>query len=133
LAKNFTGVFFTLEGYHSWATSSLILFALGWLPVFLGGQEFASTLFAYNLPEITRWIMTLASLGIVSSAVLSMILLPPKPEGFTKMHAIWYFLSWLLMPLTLIIFGALPALEAQTRLALSGKWRLDFWVTPKHR
>ena len=125
--------FHVLEGYHSWVTSSLIIFALGWLPLILGGQSFGLTLLAYNLPYVTRWIMTLASIGIVSSATLSMAFLPPKPPGFKKIHAAWYFVSWLLMPATLIFFGSLPALEAQTRLALSGKFRLDFWVTPKHR
>jgi hypothetical protein len=109
------------------------LFALGWLPIILGGQAFRLTLLAYNLPQITRLIMTLASVGIVSSAVLSMALLPPKPAGFKNIHLIWYFVSWVLMPLTLIIFGSIPALDAQTRLMLSGKFRLDFWVTPKHR
>jgi hypothetical protein len=131
--KKLYWIFHVLEGYHSWVTSSLILFALGWLPLVLGGQSFGATLLAYNLPSVTKWIMTLASLGIVSSAFLSMTLLPPKPPGFKKINNLWYFVSWLLMPVTLIFFGSLPALEAQTRLALSGKFRLDFWVTPKHR
>ena len=39
----------------------------------------------------------------------------------------------MLMPLTLIIFGAFPGLEAQTRLMLGGRFRLGFWVTPKGR
>ncbi len=131
--KKFFWLFHVIEGFHSWATNSLIIFALGWLPIILGGQRFRVTLLAYNLPYITRYIMTVASIGIVSSAILSMALLPPKPPNFGKRHLFWYFVSWLLMPLTLIVFGSLPALEAQTRLALSGKWRLDFWVTPKHR
>ncbi|MBI5732020.1 MAG: hypothetical protein HY982_01530 [Candidatus Magasanikbacteria bacterium] len=122
-----------LEAFHSWATNALMIFALGWLPLFLGGPAFNATLLSYNLPSITRWIMTLAMVGIVSSAILSIILLPPKPRWFKPWHYLLYFLQWILMPLTLIIFGALPALEAQTRLALGGKYRLGFWVTPKSR
>jgi cellulose synthase/poly-beta-1,6-N-acetylglucosamine synthase-like glycosyltransferase len=125
--------FVVVEGFHSWATNALIIFALGWLPVIAGGSAFRTTVLAYNLPDVTRWIMTIASLGIVFSAVLSLMLLPPKSQRLKKINAVWYLISWILMPLTLIIFGSIPALEAQTRLALSGKWRLDFWVTPKHR
>lgn len=126
-------IFHGTEGFHSWATNSLIIFALGWLPVLVGGGEFNQSVISYNLPVITRYILLLASVGIASSAVLSIVLLPPKPEGFRYHHYVLYFLQWLLMPLTLIIFGSIPALEAQTRLMLGGKWRLGFWVTPKSR
>ncbi len=122
-----------LEGFHSWATNSLIIFALGWLPIILGGQVFRASLLAYNLPEITRWIMNLAMLGIATSATLSIVLLPPRPLHFKRFQYVVYFLSWVLIPITLIVFGSFAALEAQTRLMLSGKYRLDFWVTPKHR
>ncbi|MFA7201609.1 MAG: glycosyltransferase family 2 protein [Candidatus Paceibacterota bacterium] len=122
-----------LEGFHSWATNSIMIFALGWLPILMGGQGFRITLLAYNLPNITQWILTGASFGIVTTAALSLFLLPPKPQGFRWYHYFYYFISWLLMPITLTVFGALPAIDAQTRLAISGRWRLDFWVTPKHR
>ena len=39
--------------------------------------------------------------------------------------------EWLMVPFILVIFSALPALHAQTRLML-GKY-LEFWVTDKHR
>lgn len=133
LRKKIFWAFHLIEGCHSWATHSLIIFALGWLPIILGGQLFRITLLAYNLPQLTRTIMNLAALGIISSAALSMTFLPPKPEWFKKKHYVWYFISWILMPITLIVFGSIAAIDAQTRLALSGKWRLDFWVTPKHR
>ncbi|MDE2001361.1 MAG: glycosyltransferase family 2 protein [Patescibacteria group bacterium] len=122
-----------IEGFHSWATNSLIIFALGWLPVLIGTGNFNQTILSYNLPNITRYIMLFASIGIVSSAVLSVMLLPPKPEGIRVRHYALYLLEWILMPITLIIFGAFPALEAQTRLMLGGKYKLGFWVTPKSR
>ena len=122
-----------IEGFHSWATNSLMIFALGWLPLFLGGRHFGYTLLSYSLPHITRWIVSLSMVGIVSSAVLSIILLPSKPEGLRPHNYFVYFIQWILMPITLIIFGALPGLEAQTRLMLGGKYRLGFWVTPKGR
>ncbi len=127
--------FNSIEGFHSWATNSLIIFALGWLPLWLGGRKFGISLLAYNLPTITRWIVTLSTVGIASSAILAIVLLPRKPGGEPVKIAeyAWYFLQWILLPITLIIFGAFPAIEAQTRLALGGKYRLGFWVTPKSR
>jgi hypothetical protein len=125
--------FNVLEGFHSWATNSLLIFALGWLPLLLGGRHFGASLLAFTLPRIARWIISLSWIGIVSSAVLSIILLPEKPGGMRISDYAWYFIQWALMPLTLIIFGAFPAIEAQTRLALGGKYRLGFWVTPKSR
>ena len=126
-------IFKKIEGFHSWATNALIIFALGWLPVLLGGREFGVSVLSYNLPYITRDIISLSMLGVISSAVLSIILLPPRPEWFRPRHYLLYIFQWLLMPITLIIFGSLPALEAQTRLMLGGRWRLGFWATPKFR
>ncbi|MDP2598391.1 MAG: GxxExxY protein [Candidatus Liptonbacteria bacterium] len=122
-----------LEGFHSWATNSLIIFALGWLPVILGGRHFNYSLLSYNLPQITRFIVSLSMIGIASSAILGVVLLPPRPKWFGKRHYLVYFFQWVFMPITLIVFGAFPGLEAQTRLMLGGKWRLGFWVTPKSR
>jgi hypothetical protein len=70
---------------------------------------------------------------VASSAILSVMLLPKKPGGLGAMDYVIYVLQWILMPFSLIIFGAIPGIEAQTRLMLGGKWRLGFWVTPKGR
>jgi len=133
LRKKWYWSFVVMESFHSWATNALIIFALGWLPIILGGPDFNFTMLSYNLPLITRLIMTLAMFGIATSVVLSIILLPPKPNWFKLWHYFLYSVQWLLIPLTLIIFGAIPGLESQTRLMLGGKFRLGFWVTPKYR
>ncbi len=133
IRKKIYWTFNVIEGFHSWATNCIILFVLGWLPAMLGGNRFNTTLLARNLPHITRSVMTLAMLGVITSAALAVALLPPKPKWFKSWHYLLYVLQWILMPVTLIVFGAIPGLEAQTRLMLGGKFRLGFWVTPKSR
>jgi cellulose synthase/poly-beta-1,6-N-acetylglucosamine synthase-like glycosyltransferase len=123
--------FMVIEGNHSWATNALIIFLLGWLPVIVGGPEFNKSVLSFNLPYITRAIMTLSMVGLVSTAVLSIILLPPRPPKFGKFKYLWMILQWLLFPITTIGLGLLPALDAQTRL-MFGKY-MGFWVTPKVR
>jgi len=118
-----------LDGFWSWATSALLIFFLGWLPLALGDQSFQTTLISYNLPRLTSNIMTVAMIGMIVSAITSMSLLPPRPEKFDKRKNIYMVLQWLLLPITLIIFGSFPALDAQMRLML-GKY-LGFWVTEK--
>lgn len=133
LRKKLYWTFSGLEGFHSWATNSLMIFLLGWLPLALGGAAFNDTLLSYNLPRITRFVITLSMVTIVSSAIMAITLLPPRPANFRKRQYAWFVLQWLLLPLSLIVFGAFPGLEAQTRLALGGRFRLGFWVTPKTR
>ena len=118
-----------LEGFWSWATGSILTFCLGWLPLVLGGSHFNGTLLSYNLPLLTSQIMTLAMSGMIVSAVISMLLLPPRPQGFSKWRNLSMVLQWLLLPVTLVIFGSLPAMESQTRLMI--KKPLGFWVTEK--
>lgn len=131
LAKKLHYGFMVIEGNHSWATNALIIFMLGWLPVIVGGSEFNKTILSFNLPFITRFIMTLSMVGLISTAVLSIILLPPRPPKFGKLKYLWMVLQWLLFPVTTIGLGLLPALDAQTRL-MFGKY-MGFWVTPKTR
>jgi len=118
-----------IDGFWSWATSSLLIFFLGWLPLVLGGEKFNISLFAYNLPRLTSNLMTIAMAGMIISGVLSFLILPPKPKNSNSFNSLSMVLQWLLLPVTLIFFGAFPALDAQTRLML-GK-HLEFWPTEK--
>ncbi|MEK7659908.1 MAG: glycosyltransferase family 2 protein [Patescibacteria group bacterium] len=120
-----------LEGFWSLATNPLLIFLLGWLPLMLGGQEFNTALVAYNLPRITRLLMTLAMLGLIGSATMAVKLMPPRPREYHKFSWGLVVLQWALIPFTIVIFGALPGLDAQTRL-MFGRY-MGFWVTPKER
>ena len=123
--------FIAVEGNHSWATNAIMLFVLGWLPVIVGGSEFNRTVLSFNLPYLTRMIMTFAMFGLVSSAVLSIVLLPPRPPQFGRLKHFLMIIQWILFPITTIFLGAIPALDAQTRLMI-GRY-MGFWVTPKSR
>ncbi|MFH1036834.1 MAG: glycosyltransferase family 2 protein [Patescibacteria group bacterium] len=131
LFKKISFGFFLFENHWSWATNSLLLFFLGWFPIVLGGGNFNQTLFSYNLPEFTSRILTLAMLGLVGSIYFSMVLLPPKPPEYGKKKYLFFMVEWLLIPIILIFFYALPAIDSQTRWML-GKY-LGFWPTPKIR
>jgi cellulose synthase/poly-beta-1,6-N-acetylglucosamine synthase-like glycosyltransferase len=131
LRKKLSATFVQVEGFWSLATNPLIIFLLGWLPVLLGGQQFNSTVLSYNLPFIARDLMLFAMSGLILSAWITLSLLPPAPKETRKNKKIFMVLQWVLFPINIIVFSAIPGLEAQTRLML-GKY-MGFWVTPKHR
>jgi len=131
LKKKLFHCFNLWEGFWSWATNSLLIFLLGWLPLFLGGKEFNTTILSYNLPRMTRILMTLAMVGLVISAFYALRLLPPRPKKYSSKKYIFMVAQWLLIPLTMIVFGAIPALISQFRLMI-GKY-MGFWVTTKKR
>ncbi len=120
-----------VEGNFNWATASLLISILGWLPLILGGPEFKQTVVAYNLPTATRALMTIATAFLIFSVYINLILLPPRPKKYGWTKSVMMYLQWFLVPITSVIFGSLPAIEAQTRLMMG--WYLEFWVTPKAR
>ena len=119
------------EGYWSLVTNPIMLFILGWAPIFLGGQEFHQTVLSYNLPIVVRDLLIMAMFGLVISSVISLTLIPPRPHTASRFRYVVMALQWIMIPATMIIFSAIPGLDAQTRL-MFGKY-MGFWVTPKSR
>lgn len=120
-----------VHGFHAWATNALIIGFIGWLPLFFGGERFNTTVLSGNLPFVTQRLMTFAMVGMILSAVISYLLLPKTPTKYSWFKKLKMTLEWLTVPVTIVIFGAIPCLEAQIRL-LRGKY-MGFWVTPKIR
>jgi hypothetical protein len=119
------------EGYWSLVTNPIMLFILGWAPIFLGGRDFHQTVLSYNLPIMVRDLLILAMFGLVVSSVISLSLIPPRPNGTSRFRYIVMALQWIMVPATMIVFSAIPGLDAQTRL-MFGRY-MGFWVTPKAR
>lgn len=119
------------EGYWSLVTNPIMLFILGWAPIFFGGRVFHETVLSYNLPIVVRNLLIIAMFGLVVSSVISLTLLPKRPEGKSRLSYVVMALQWIMVPITMIIFSAIPGIDAQTRL-LFGKY-MGFWTTPKHR
>lgn len=128
--KSFT----QLVGFWSLATNPIMILVLGWLPIIVGGEAFRETLLSYNLPIVTRTLMTIATMGIILAAIISASLLPAMPVNMERRKIRWavQILQWVFVPFTIILFGSLPGLHAQTKLML-GRYMGEFWVTPKHR
>lgn len=117
-----------IEGMYTWATAPILIFVLGWLPLYLANKE---SVLVQLAPTTLEWLMRLATVGILVSGGIALSLLPPRPKEVKKRAWIVMILQWGLLPITFILFGSIPAVDAQTRLMI-GKY-LGFNVTKKER
>ncbi|MFC1612974.1 glycosyltransferase [Patescibacteria group bacterium] len=129
--KRVTYVFRQLEGGYSWATAPIIIFILGILPLYFANQAVKSTVLAQNAPIVLKYLMNFAMIGLALSAILSTIILPAKPKKSSYLIYVIIILQWIAFPICMIIFGSIPATDAQTHLML-GKY-MGFNVTAKGR
>ncbi|HEY5550008.1 MAG TPA: glycosyltransferase family 2 protein, partial [Candidatus Saccharimonadales bacterium] len=114
-----------LEGHVSWSTAPLILLLAALVPFLINPQSYLTN----QLPQIARWVQTVATTGILISLYLGLRSLPPKPERYKRHRTIWMMLQWVLLPVTTIIYGAFAAINSQTRLMFG--WYLGWTVTEK--
>ncbi len=119
------------DDHVAWATWPFLLGVLGWLPALCAGREFSDSVAFYMAPRVTFAIFHLASIGFLTTSLLSLLLLPSPAVKRPWLRKTIHMAEWLLVPVITIFLSAVPALDAQTRLML-GK-RLEFWVTDKQR
>ena len=117
------------EGHVTWAVWAVILVIISPLPVVSGGAIFGQTAIGFNLPKITGFLFNFTLLTSLAMVILSRSILPPRPRGVSRLKNLLMIVEWLAVPLIIAILGSLPALDAQTRLALGR--RLRFNPTPK--
>jgi hypothetical protein len=133
LRKKWKYIWNHIEGMYTWATAPILIFILGWLPLYVAshGGSISGSVLVQNAPFTLEWLMRLAMLGVLVSGIVSLTLLPHPPAEKRHWHWLGMIAQWILLPITFVVFGAFPAIDAQTRLML-GKY-LGFNVTAKRR
>jgi len=124
-------LFIEWEGKWSWCLVALIITFLGRLPLYLAPETVRQSAFFFNAPHVLSNLMTAALLGLLLSALLSLPLLPKRPESHSRHNYLFMVAQWLLLPVSMIFFSALPALDAITHL-MFGKY-LGFNISQKKR
>lgn len=124
-------MWYQIEGKFSWATTALIILVFGRLPLWVAGEQVEKAALFQNTPHILEWLMGVAMVGIVVSMTLSLTLLPPPPKHVKNHTLLMMIAQWILLPVSLILVSAIPAIDAQTHL-MRGKY-LGFNVSQKKR
>lgn len=119
------------EGMYSWATAPLLILIIGRLPLALASSSDKATAFIQNAPITLERLMGIGMFGLILNAIMYTFVLPERPKDKSLLNYVIMVAQWVIFPVTMIIFGSIPAIESQTRLLLGGKYRLGFWVTEK--
>lgn len=120
-----------VEGQLSWATAPMFLTIFSRLPLWVASSQGHSFVLIQNAPLVLDVILGIAMIGMIFSAIFNIMLLPGPPPKNSVLKYLVIVLQWFLLPITLIVFGSVPAIDAQTRL-MFGKY-LGFWNTEKDR
>jgi len=129
--KKVKWVFIEWEGKWSWCLVSLLVTILGRLPMYVAPESVRQSALYFNAPHVLETLMTVAMVGLLLSALLSFPLLPQRPRSHPRHRYLMMILQWLMLPVTMIVISALPAIDAVTHL-MFGKY-LGFNVSQKKR
>lgn len=116
-----------LEGHVTLAAISPMVAFGGWVPKIINSRS--KDLLTFNLPNTISLIQIFASVGLMTTILLSLKMLPPRPKDI-KTPRILMILQWLLMPVVAIVYQSFAAFYSQTRL-LTGNYMEKFDVTKK--
>ena len=103
----------------------------GWVPLIVYAASSRSVI-VHQLPNVISTLQQIATVGIFITILISLKMLPPRPERYRKRRSLWMVAQWVYMPVTSICYNAAAAAYSQTRLAF-GKYLDKFDVTEKGR
>lgn len=128
LWTKFFRIYKLIETHIIWSTNWFILTLGAWLPALIN-PVFKQTALGYNLPRISRIVLTTCLLFLFIMVALDFSLRPKKPKDFPRWKSAFEYLQWVFMPVATLFMSVIPGLHSQTQL-MTGK-RMEYWVTEK--
>lgn len=122
-------VFHTVFDHLTWSIISFILLFGANIPP-LVNDEFSQTVFGQKLPKVSSFILTISSLSFVLIILLDFFIKPRREQKISILRRVLEQFQWFTFPVVSFFFGAIPGLDAQTRL-LFGKY-MEHRLTEKH-
>jgi cellulose synthase/poly-beta-1,6-N-acetylglucosamine synthase-like glycosyltransferase len=115
---------------------SHFMWPVNWFIITLGltipsllNPSFSRTALGYTVPRLSSFVLTAALAFLLVMIVIDNIYKPKRPKGVPAWKAFLTPFEFILMPISGFFFGALPGLDAHTRLML-GKY-IEYRVTEK--
>lgn len=121
-------VFKVVEDHFLWPVNWFAITIGAVLPPLLN-KEFGRTILGKTLPQVSSAILTLSLISILLIMIIDWKQRPPRPGGLPFWRKLLMPLEFVLLPVVGFFFGALPGLDAHTRLML-GKY-IEYRVTEK--
>lgn len=121
-------VFKVLSDHLFWPVNWFLVTLGANIPILLNPQ-FSQTVLGQKLPAISSLILTLCLVFLAAVIVIDFKSRPPRPKVIPLWQKIGEHFSWALLPVCGFFLGALPGIDAHTRLML-GKY-LEYRVTEK--
>lgn len=117
-----------LSDHFFWPVNWFIVTLGANLPIFFN-PKFSQTVLGQMLPKVSSFILTLCLVFLLVIIVIDSKSRPPRPEGEKFQHRLLELFGWPLLPIIGFFLGALPGIDAHTRL-MFGKY-LEYRVTEK--
>ena len=121
-----------LDGHVTLAIVAPIITFGGWVPVLVTGfiHPYTDDMTAFYLPMVVSQIQLVASVGLFTTILVSLRMLPKRPKRYKWPKHVMMVAQWILMPVTSILYSSGAAFYSQTRL-MAGKYMEKFDVTDK--
>lgn len=117
-----------LDGHVTLAMMAPLVAFGGWVPMLLNLGSRGAV--AFNLPNVVGMLQMVAAIGILVTIIVSLRILPERPQRYNKHKTFLMVIQWILSPVIAIVYQSAAAFYAQTRLLL-GKYMEKFDVTKK--